>query len=72
MGMLLFMIGCLVGGMATAIGCYRLLIGTLRIARDADGEQYLFLELSDSKINKINNKKYVVLKVDPEVKFSQK
>ena len=61
--MFYFVIGVLVGILATCIGVRRLIVGKLKCIFDEDGA-YFFMELSAPSISKIVRRKYVVLKVD--------
>lgn len=72
-----FIIGCFAGYLVSTMINRRIikrwLIGRLKIVWDRDEHQpYMFMELANPDITDVTNRDYVILKVDDEIKFSQK
>lgn len=66
--MVYFALGLLTGIITMAIGIYYLTVGTLRIDQiSADRDLYRF-EIDN--LDELSNKKYIVLKVDPNADLS--
>ena len=71
MELLVLILGLVLGFLAACVGFLRLKIGTLKFACERDSSPYMFLELSDPDVMKISKRHYVVLKVNPDVIYSQ-
>ena len=67
--MIYFVLGFVVGIFAMAFGLLRLIVGTLRIDRISSENDLYRFEIDD--LNKLSEKKYIILKVDPNANLSQ-
>lgn len=67
--MIYFVLGFVVGIFAMAFGLLRLIVGTLRIDRISSENDLYRFEIDD--LNKLSEKKYIILKVDPNADLSQ-
>ena len=66
-----FAAGVIVGVMIGLLLVLRLKVGVIRVVVDDPTEDpYLFLELSRDAVN-ITRKKYVLMKVDQKIRYSQ-
>ena len=63
--MLYFVVGFFIGSILAYAAIHKSIIGKLRHVSDEDGT-YFFMELFESNIHKIVNKKYVVLKCESD------
>ena len=67
----LFAAGVVVGIMVCLLLSLRIKVGTIRlVVDDPNDNPYLFLELSKD-VNGITRKKYVLMKVDQKIRYSQ-
>ena len=67
--MIYFIIGLIVGIFVMSFGVLSLRVGTLRIDRiDSDKDVYRF-EIDN--LDKLSNRKYILMKVDPNADLSQ-
>lgn len=67
--MIYFILGFIVGVFTMAFGLLRLIVGTLRIDRISSENDLYRFEIDD--LNKLSEKKYIMLKVDPNADLSQ-
>lgn len=67
--MIYFVLGFIVGIFTMTFGLLRLIVGTLRIDRISSENDLYRFEIDD--LNKLSEKKYIVLKVDPNADLSQ-
>lgn len=77
MELILFIAGGLVGYLASTMIHKRIignwLVGKLKVVWDRDEHQpYMFMELANPDVTDITSRDYILLKVDDEIKFSQK
>lgn len=69
----LFILGLVLGLVIAFVRTRRILVGTIRTARDEDGFEYPYLELnSRNDYDKISKCKYVLMRVGRGVDLSQK
>lgn len=67
--MIYFILGFIVGVFTMAFGLLRLIVGVLRIDRISSENDLYRFEIDD--LNKLSEKKYIMLKVDPNADLSQ-
>ena len=64
MDVLTLLAGVAIGFLTACYGMYRLIVGTLKFTHDdLDGDTYMYVELDRPGIDRIVNKKYVVMRV---------
>ena len=67
--MIYFIIGLIVGIFVMAFGVLTLKVGTLRIDRISSDKDVYRFEIDN--LDKLSNRKYILMKVDPNADFSQ-
>lgn len=68
-----FIAGVLLGLAIMLVVARKQRIGDLKVLWDrVEHQPYIFLQLNDPDITEVTSKKYVVLRVDKEIEFSQK
>lgn len=68
--MIYFTIGLVIGIIVTVIGVMRLKVGTLRIDQFSSEKDLYRFEIDN--LDKLSNKKFILLNVDPNADLSQK
>ena len=71
------LVGCIAGYLISTAIHKRIvthqLVGKLKVVWDkVEHQPYMFMELANPDITDITSRKYITLKVDDEIKFSQK
>lgn len=67
--MIYFIIGLIVGIFVMAFGVLTLKVGTLRIDRISSDKDVYRFEIDN--LDKLSNRKYILMKVDPNADLSQ-
>lgn len=67
--MIYFIIGLIVGIFVMAFGVLALKVGTLRIDRISSDKDVYRFEIDN--LDKLSNRKYILMKVDPNADLSQ-